>query len=178
MENLDTFKYPIGKFGFGQPISLEQTRAHILEIDQLPNKLAELVSDWADDQLDTPYRPDGWTVRQTVHHVADSHINAYVRTKLLLTEDNPTIKPYEQQHWADLSDSRLPVAPSLLILSNIHLRWVAILDSLQPEDFGRTYFHPGDQRTFTLTEVLGLYAWHGEHHYQHIRRLAERNQWV
>jgi DinB superfamily len=178
MENPDDLRYPIGKFGFGQPISLEQTQDHIRQISQLPNKLAELVSDWADDRLDTPYRPDGWTVRQTMHHLADSHINAYVRTKLLLTEDNPTIKPYEQQHWAELPDSRLPVAPSLLILSNVHLRWGAMLGNLPAEAFARTYFHPGDQRTFTLTEVLGLYAWHGEHHYQHIRRLAGRNQWV
>jgi hypothetical protein len=178
MDNLDSLRYPIGRFGFGQAVSDEQTQDNIRQIGQLPYHLTELVGKWADDRLDTPYRPDGWTVRQTVHHLADSHINAYVRVKLLLTEDNPTIKPYEEKRWAELPDSRITIAPSLVILSNIHTRWLAILENLPADALSRTYFHPGEGRTFSLAEVLGLYAWHGEHHYQHIRRLAERNQWV
>ncbi len=178
MQPLDSLKFPIGPFVYGQTYSAEQTQEHIQQIRQLPQQLAELVGRWADDRLDTPYRPDGWTVRQTVHHVADSHINAYIRTKLLLTEDNPTIKPYEQQEWAELPDSKITVAPSLVILSNMHLRWTAVLEQLPAQAFARTYFHPEAQRAFALSEVLANYAWHGEHHYQQIRRLAERNGWI
>lgn len=144
----------------------------------MPVKLTELVGKWGDDRLDTPYRPDGWTVRQLVHHVADSHINAYVRTKLALTEENPIIKPYEEGDWANLADSRLDVAPSLVILRSLHLRWVTVLESLTEGDLQRTYFHPGSQKKITLSELAGTYAWHGEHHYQHAYRLASRNGWL
>ncbi len=178
MENLDALKYPIGQFVYGQSYTAEQTQEHIQQIGQLPHHLTELVGKWGDDRLDTPYRPDGWTVRQTVHHVADSHMNAYIRTKLLLTEDNPTIKPYEQQDWAELPDSRITIAPSLVILSNVHTRWMAILENLPTHAFDRTYFHPEARRNFALPEILANYAWHGEHHFQHILRLAQRNQWV
>jgi hypothetical protein len=177
METLDQLRYPIGKFQPGQSFAPEQAQDHIRQIAELPHGLTELVGKWADDRLDTPYRPDGWTVRQTVHHLADSHINAYVRVKLLLTEDNPTIKPYEEAEWARLPDSQLSIAPSLVILSNLHLRWVAILENLPADAFARTYLHPETGRQFSLTEVMGLYAWHGEHHYQHIFRLAMRNGW-
>ncbi|GAB3790109.1 bacillithiol transferase BstA [Spirosoma horti] len=178
MQDLDALKYPIGDFVYGQSFSDEHTRQHIAAIDELPIKLTELVGKWGDDRLDTPYRPGGWTIRQLVHHMADSHINAYVRTKLALTEFNPTISPYEEGEWAKLPDSTLDIAPSLVILRNLHQRWVTILNALTDAELGRTYFHPGSQRTFVLREVVAMYAWHGEHHYQHAFRLAQRNGWA
>lgn len=177
MQDLDVLRYPLGNFDFGQTYTLAESKAHIAAIDQFPVKLTELVGKWGDDRLDTPYRPEGWTVRQLVHHVADSHMNGYVRTKLALTEQNPTIKPYEEGEWANLPDSRLDVAPSLVILRNLHQRWVAVLDALTETDLQRTFFHPGSQKMFSLSEQVAHYAWHGEHHYQHIVRLAERNGW-
>ncbi len=177
MSDLQDLKYPIGDFVYGQTYSAEETKQHIAIIDELPVKLTELVGKWGDDRLDTPYRPEGWTVRQLVHHVADSHMNAYVRTKLALTETNPTISPYEEGKWAKLPDAALAVAPSLVILKNLHLRWVTVLEALTGTELSRTYFHPGNQRIFDLREVIALYAWHSEHHYQHAFRLAQRNGW-
>ncbi|WP_041616218.1 YfiT family bacillithiol transferase [Spirosoma linguale] len=178
MNDSQNLKYPIGDFTYGQSFSAGETEQHIKAINQMPFKLTELVGKWGDDRLDTPYRPEGWTIRQLVHHIADSHINAYVRTKLALTETNPTITPYEEGEWAKLPDSTLDIAPSLVILRNLHHRWVTVLESLTDTDLNRTYFHPGSQRTFGLREVIAMYAWHGEHHYQHAYRLAERNGWL
>lgn len=178
MHDLYSFRYPIGDYVYGQSYSFADARQHIATIQAFPAKFTELVGKWDDDRLDTPYRPEGWTIRQLAHHVVDSHTNAYVRTKLALTEENPGITPYEEAEWAKLADYQLDVAPSLVILSNLHLRWVMVLESLTETDLHRTYFHPGLQRSFTLKEMLGLYAWHGEHHYQHAYRLAERNSWV
>lgn len=177
-QHLDQLRYPIGNFAYGSMFTPGQTREHIASIAIMPHNLTELVGKWGDDRLDTPYRPGGWTVRQVVHHVVDSHVNAYVRTKLLLTEDNPTIKPYEQDAWANLPDYQLDAAPSLVILSNLHQRWVTVLESLPEANFSRTYYHPEQQRPVPLSEVVGMYAWHGEHHYQQVYRLAERNGWL
>ena len=178
MQDLDILRYPIGNFDFDQSFSLDNTKQAIAAIDEFPIKLTELVGKWGDDRLDTPYRPDGWTIRQLVHHVADSHMNGYIRTKLALTEDNPTIKPYEEAKWATLSDSWLDVAPSLVILRNLHQRWVAVLESLTETDLQRTYLHPATGRTVSIAEQAANYAWHGEHHYQHVHRLAGRNGWL
>ncbi|MBC3785660.1 YfiT family bacillithiol transferase [Spirosoma utsteinense] len=177
MQDLENLRYPLGNFDFGQSFSLAESKQHIATIGALPAKLTELVGEWGDDRLDTPYRPEGWTVRQLVHHLADSHMNGYVRTKLALTEENPTIKPYDEGAWADLPDSRLAVAPSLVILESLHQRWVAVLDALDLAGLKRTFHHPGSDRMFTLAEQAAHYAWHGEHHYQHIFGLAERNGW-
>ncbi|WP_338876902.1 putative metal-dependent hydrolase [Spirosoma sp. SC4-14] len=177
-QDLYSLRYPIGDFAYGSVFTPEQTQAHIAEIAGLPKKLTELIGKWGDDRLGTPYRPEGWTVRQVAHHVVDSHINAYVRTKLALTEENPTISPYGEGEWAKLPDYQLDVAPSLVILSNLHHRWVAVLNSLTEPQLQRTYFHPGLKRSFPLSEVIGLYAWHGEHHYQHVYQLAIRNGWL
>ena len=171
-------RYPIGEFRPETIYAPADTQAHIAAIAELPIKLTELVGKWGDDRLDTPYRPEGWTIRQLVHHIADSHINGYVRTKLALTEDNPTVRPYEEGEWAKLPDAQLDVAPSLVILRNLHQRWVAVLASLNAADFQRTFLHPGSDRTFTIAQQAANYAWHGEHHYQHARRLAERNGWL
>lgn len=178
MQDLDVLRYPVGKFDYNKSFPFEETKQQIDQIDEFPVKLTELVGKWGDDRLDTPYRPDGWTVRQLVHHIADSHINAYVRTKLALTEDNPTIKPYEQDDWAKLPDATLDAAPSLVILRNLHQRWVVVLSGLSRDDLQRTYFHPESRRSVPLSEMIGNYAWHGEHHYQQIYRLAERNGWL
>ncbi|GAA4456670.1 bacillithiol transferase BstA [Nibrella saemangeumensis] len=178
MQDIDILRYPIGKFAPAQTYTFEQTEADIQQIAHLPKKLTDLVGKWGDDRLDTPYRPDGWTVRMLVHHIVDSHINAYVRTKLALTEDNPTIKPYKEAEWAKLPDSLLTIAPSLVILSNLHLRWATILESLAETDLQRTYHHPENGRDFSLNQVIAMYAWHGEHHYQHIYQLAARNNWL
>lgn len=174
----DDLRYPIGDFTYGKTYSAEDTRLHILVIAELPQKLAELVETWSDERLDTPYRPEGWTIRQLVHHVADSHINAYVRTKLALTESHPTISPYEEGEWALLPDSKLEIAPSLLLLKQLHYRWTTVLQALTETELARTYYHPGSKRTFALAEVIAMYAWHSEHHYQHAYRLAQRNGWV
>lgn len=178
MQDPESPRYPIGQFNHDATSSTGDTRQHLASISEFPVRLTELVGKWGDDRLDTPYRSEGWTIRQLVHHIADSHINAYVRTKLALTEDNPTIAPYEEADWAKLPDSQLDIAPSLVILRNLHQRWVTILESLAASDWGRTYFHPGSQRTVTLSEVAAHYAWHGEHHYQQAFRLAERNGWL
>ncbi len=178
MENLDTLRYPIGHFEADQTYTADDSQQHIAVIATMPHHLTELVGKWSDDRLDTPYRPGGWTIRQLVHHIADSHMNAYVRTKLALTETHPTISPYEEGEWANLADSKLSIAPSLVILSNLHQRWVTVLEAMTEADYARTYYHPGSQRTYTLEEVMALYAWHSEHHYQHAYRLAERNGWV
>ncbi|CCH02090.1 putative metal-dependent hydrolase [Fibrella aestuarina BUZ 2] len=178
MQDLDLLRYPIGLMPSGLTHSPDELANYIAAIEKFPRKLAALVTDLSDGQLDTPYRPGGWTVRQVVHHLADSHINAYVRTRLALTEDRPTISPYEEAEWAKLPDSALPIAPSLSLLANLHLRWVVCLKTLTDEQLQRTYYHPGNQAVYTLADLLAMYAWHGEHHYQHIIRLAQRNGWI
>ncbi|GAB3335785.1 putative metal-dependent hydrolase [Larkinella ripae] len=178
MTDLETLRYPIGRFSFGTTYSFEQSQEHIAAIAVFPHNLTELVGKWGDNRLDTPYRPEGWTIRQVVHHVADSHMNAYIRTKLALTEAIPTIKPYDENEWSTLPDYHLSIAPSLVILSNLHQRWVLVLESLTEAQLQRTYFHPESKKQFTLSEALANYAWHGEHHYQHAYQLALRNHWV
>ncbi|MGA0556661.1 YfiT family bacillithiol transferase [Larkinella sp. VNQ87] len=178
MTEHEDLRYPIGRFTYGQTYTSEQSKEHIAAIAIMPHNLTELVGKWGDSRLDTPYRPGGWTVRQVVHHVVDSHINAFVRTKLALTENIPTIKPYDEAAWAELPDYQLSIAPSLVILSNLHQRWVTVLDALTEDQLQRTYFHPESHKEFTLAEVIANYAWHGEHHYQHVYQLALRNQWI
>jgi uncharacterized damage-inducible protein DinB len=151
--------------------------AHIQTLRLLPGRLREAVNGLSDHQLDTPYRAEGWTVRQVVHHVADSHANSYVRFKLALTEDWPTIKPYDEAAWANLADSRwLPVEVSLSMTEALHLRWVALLESLSDEDFQRGYEHPKMGRQ-NLATALALYDWHSRHHTAHITSLRAREGW-
>ena len=171
-------RFPIGPFR--RPTELldaTQRRRAIEAIAALPANLRAAVADLTDAQLDTPYRPGGWTVRQVVHHVPDSHINAYVRFKLALTEDQPTIKPYEEARWAELPDSReTPVETSLVLLEALHDRWVRLLRSMSAGDFARQLRHPetGIQR---LDQVLALYEWHSKHHVAHVTSLRERMGW-
>jgi DinB superfamily len=169
-------RYPIGKFQKTESATDEQRRSSIATIAEAPAKLRAAVSGLNEGQLDTPYRPGGWTVRQVVHHLADSHMNSFVRFKLALTEDEPTIKPYDEARWAELVDAKGPVEPSLLLLESLHKRWVALLNALKPADWQRTFRHP-ERGTMTLGDNLQLYAWHGRHHVAHIASLRERNGW-
>ncbi len=178
MDNIENLKYPIGRFEYGQTYNADINKANIQIVAALPSKLFNVISSLTEDQLETPYRPDGWTIRQTVHHLADSHINAYMRFHSALTVDNPTIAGYAENLWAELPDGKVaPVDWSLQLIKNLHLRWVMLLNSLTETQLERTYYHAGYDRTFVLKEVLGLYAWHSEHHYQHIRRTCDRNGW-
>lgn len=165
---LDPAKYPIGKFIPPASYTGHEMLHWIDEIKSLPGKLRRAVMTLNETQLDTPYRAGGWTIRQVVHHVADSHLNCLARVKWALTEDNPTIKPYEEADWALLADYRLPVEPALRMLEGIHMRLVAVLQSLDDDQWNRTYIHPATGDTVPLRQVLGLYAWHGNHHLAHI----------
>jgi uncharacterized damage-inducible protein DinB len=171
-------RYPVGKFERpSAPLTPDQRRQFIDAIAEVPARLADAIRGLSPAQLDTPYRPGGWTVRQVVHHLPDSHMNSYVRFKLALTEDEPTIKPYEENLWAQLPDSRdTPVETSLALLENLHERWVILLRSLDPGDFARNFRHPELGLT-SLDHSLALYAWHGRHHVAHITALCERNAW-
>jgi uncharacterized damage-inducible protein DinB len=171
-------RYPIGKFERpAAPLTPGERRAHINEISELPSNLAAAIRGLSPAQLDTSYRPGGWTVRQVIHHLPDSHMNSYVRFKLALTEDEPTIKPYEENLWAQLADSRdTPIEVSLALLKNLHERWVILLRSFAPVDWSRKFRHPQLGPT-TLDQALVLYAWHGRHHVAHITALRERDAW-
>jgi uncharacterized damage-inducible protein DinB len=170
-------KYPIGRFKLeGAPTEQEIGRA-VDEIAQAPARLRAAVEGLSPEQLDTPYRPGGWTVRQVVHHVPDSHLNSYCRFKLALTEDEPTIKAYHEDRWAELDDSRTaPIEVSLAMLESLHKRWVLLMKSLAPADFARTFRHP-EIGLVSLAKNVCLYAWHGRHHTSHITSLRERMGW-
>lgn len=175
-------QYPVGKFtwnrsGEGLLASETERQAWLAEIAEAPTRLWAAVTGLSDTQLDTPYRPGGWTVRQVVHHLADSHMNAYVRFRLALTEHEPTIKPYDEKLWANLSDAHTaPPDVSLTLLDTLHQRWVLLLRSMKPEDFARGIRHP-ELGHVTLEKYLALYAWHGKHHVAHISSLRERSGW-
>lgn len=171
-------RFPVGKFDFSAPVSEAEYPRLIAEIAETPAALRSAVGGLSRDQLETPYRPGGWTVKQVVHHIPDSHLNAYTRFKLALTEHEPLIKPYDQAKWADLPDSQLVAADvSLDLLDALHKRWVALLRSMSVADFNRGFRHPEHDRVMSLAQVLGLYAWHGRHHVGHITSLRKREGW-
>ncbi len=163
-------RYPIGKFEMDPAVTPEKRTTWIDAIAACPANMREAVGRLTASQLDTPYRAGGWTARQVVHHLPDSHMNAYCRFKLALTEEEPTIKPYREERWADLADSRAPVEVSLALLEHLHGRWVLLLRSISERDWQRTLRHP-EMGTMTLERVLALYAWHGRHHVAHIASL-------
>lgn len=174
---LEDLRYPIGQFSRPASSMAGIRAAHIQTLRLLPERLRAAVAGLNDPQLDTPYRDGGWTVRQVVHHVADSHANAYIRFKLALTEDWPTIKPYDEAAWADLSDARwLPVQVSLELIAALHARWVSLLESLSDQDFHKGYVHPESGRQ-NLAQVLASYDWHSRHHTAHITSLRQRMGW-
>ncbi len=172
----EDLRYPVGKFDSDLEVTPETRQKFIRMISELPEKLKEAVENLSDEQLDTPYRPEGWTVRQVVHHIADSHLNCLCRFKLALTEDFPTIRAYYEDRWAELSDSKLPVEPSLKIIEGVHSRWTELLNSMTDEDFQRKLNHP-ETGEWDLDKLLGLYDWHSRHHLAHITTLAERENW-
>jgi uncharacterized damage-inducible protein DinB len=177
MSDSDNLRYPIGRFTAPGRTVPESRPAQIQTLRLLPERLRAAITGLNDEQIDTPYREGGWTVRQLVHHVADSHANAYVRTKLALTEDWPTIKPYDEAAWANLADShKLPVDVSLMLIAGLHQRWVTLLESLSEEDFQRGYNHPELGRQ-SLAQMLALYDWHSRHHTAHITHLRSRTNW-
>ena len=170
-------RYPIGPFKFEGNATETVHQLWIEQIASAPALLRKGVAGLSEKQLDTPYRDGGWTVRQVVHHVPDSHLNAYTRFKLALTEEEPTIKPYIESRWAELTDTKnTPVEISLNLLDSLHVRWVNLLRPLKPEDFNRTLRHP-ENGIMTLEKLLALYAWHGRHHTAHITALRERMGW-
>jgi uncharacterized damage-inducible protein DinB len=175
--NMTDFQYPIGKFQPSEKISEQDRQTFIQQIAEAPAALWSAVTGLSEAQLDTPYREGGWTVRQVVHHLADSHMNALVRFKLAMTEDQPVIKTYDQKRWAELPDAKTaPAVVSLSLVDMVHKRLVTLLRSMSPADFARTMNHP-EQGIVTLDRYLSLYAWHGRHHIAHITGLRERMGW-
>jgi len=174
---MEYLRYPIGKYE-PQPFSANQLEKWILDIKYLPNKLENSVLNLDEHQLETAYRPEGWTVKQLVHHVADSHMNAYIRFKLGLTEDIPIIKPYNEVAWANLSDTKnLPINVSLTLLFSLHARWIEVLTNIKEEEWNKKVFHPEQKNEITLWHLLGMYAWHSRHHTAHITTLRQRMNW-
>jgi hypothetical protein len=169
-------RFPVGKFAPVADPGADVLRASAAELSALPANLRAAVAGLTDAQLDTPYRDGGWTVRQLVHHVADSHMNGLIRVKLALTEDSPTIKPYAQQHWANLPDAKLPIELSLKILDGVHERLDAIVSAMTPDDYAKTFVHPENGLT-RLDNWVQLYAWHSRHHVAHITELRKARGW-
>src|SRR5580700_3179160 len=176
MTEPDISRYPIGRFRPPAASSAYNRSAQIETLRLLPERLRAAVSGLSQAQLDTPYREGGWTVRQVVHHFADSHANSFIRFKLALTEDWPTIKPYDEAAWARLSDSRLPIDGSLVFVDALHARWVALLQSMTEEDFQKGFVHP-ERGRMSLATNLALYDWHSRHHTAHITGLRQRMGW-
>jgi hypothetical protein len=173
---MSDLRYPIGKFSWPKSVTGEQLESAIREIAALPPRFREAVRGLNEQQLDTPYREDGWTVRQVAHHIPDSHMNSYVRFKLALTEEQPVIKPYDEAAWARLKDSRGAIEPSLQLLEALHERWVALMRSMTPEEWKREFVHP-ERGPMALDVTAALYAWHCAHHLAHVTRLRESRGW-
>ena len=174
---MDDLRFPVGRFQRAEELSAAQRRDAIAVITATPAELRGAVRGLSDAQFDTPYRPDGWTVRQVVHHIPDSHANALIRFKLALTENTPTVKPYDEAAWAKLEDARsTPIEISLSLVDGLHDRWIRVLNAMSPADFKRTLNHP-EHGVMSLDHLLALYAWHSRHHIAHITNLRSRNGW-
>jgi hypothetical protein len=170
-------RYPIGPFVPALPVTVASRAAAIADIAALPRHMRGAVAGLAARQLDTPYRPGGWTMRQVVHHVADSHMNAYIRLKLALTEDTPRIKPYDENAWSTLADVALDVEVSLALLDTLHARWVAVLDAMTPDAFTRSFVHPELGEAVSIDRLIQTYSWHSRHHVAHLTGLRRREGW-
>jgi hypothetical protein len=177
--SLEELKYPIGKWVKPEEFDFQKITEQITTIGKFPGKIIQATSELSDEQLDTPYRQEGWTIRQVVHHCADSHMNALIRFKLALTENRPTIKPYAESLWAELVDGKtLPVQVSLQLTEALHVRWSVLLTSLNDEQWKRGFIHPEHGGELKLYETVSLYAWHCEYHLAHVTRLKERKNWM
>jgi hypothetical protein len=177
-ETLEALRYPIGRYTSPDHFDADEAAKQIAIIEALPRWMDIIIENLDAAQLATPYRPGGWTMMQTIHHVADSHMNAFMRLKLALTEERPTIKPYEEARWAETPEiEAVPVNVSITLLHALHRRWAALLRALNPEDWQRGYYHPEQQRTVTLWDMTAMYAWHCRHHMEHLRGLKERMRW-
>ncbi len=178
MSSLEQKKFPIGPFQHPENICDIKLDEHIRVIKNFPGKLKDLIENFTDGQLDTPYREGGWTVRQLINHIADSHINSFIRFKLALTEDNPVIKPYDEARWAELQDSvHMPVKPAMRMIRGTHQRWTVLLNTLTNKQFERTFHHPEQNRDYNLRYYLAFYVWHCNHHYAHIENLKKEKGW-
>lgn len=171
--SFESLRYPIGKQKKSEKFSDDQINDWINTIETFPSEIREVTKSLSSEELDWRYRPDGWTIRQVVHHCADSHMNSIIRFKLALTEEVPTIKPYLEDKWAGLPDSEAPISISLSLIDGLHARWVLLLKSMSTDDFRRKLFHPESKKEFTLRSMLGLYAWHCDHHLAHIKQALE-----
>ncbi|WP_346882135.1 YfiT family bacillithiol transferase [uncultured Algibacter sp.] len=178
MNNLEALKYPIGKFDWPNNISKEHIESWISILEHFPNRLENLVKDLSDIQLDTQYRPDGWTIRQVIHHISDSHHHSYTRFKWALTEDKPLIKAYFEDRWAKLNDYTAPIKMSLNHISAIHFKLVYLLKTLSEDDFNKCFIHPETNTEVMLSFNVGNYAWHSNHHYAHIENILKVKGWI
>ena len=174
---LNKLRYPIGKYKAPDVITKEIVDGWIKTIAEHPSRLRQLVNGLSDEQLDTPYRPGGWTIRQVVHHLPDSHVNSYVRFKWTLTEEKPTIKAYHEDRWAELMDSIGPIDTALNLLDAIHTKWVIVLKGLDHNDLKKSFIHPESGRETLLEWNIGMYAWHCDHHYAHIEKVLNEKNW-
>jgi hypothetical protein len=175
---LEELKYPIGKFKWPETVTTTEIDLAYNTITSFPEMMMKAVSGLSAEQLDTPYRQEGWTIRQVVHHCADSHMNALIRFKLALTEDGPTIKPYKEGEWAKLVDYTMDPTVSIYIITGVHARWTALLDRIEGDEWQRTFVHPEHGRVFRLDQAAMLYQWHCLHHLSHILKLRERKDWI
>jgi len=174
---LEQLKYPIGKAKIPEVITEIDIQKWIKILDSFPIKMRLITQNLTEEQLDTPYRPDGWTIRQVVHHVVDSHFNSYIRFKWALTEEKPVIKAYREELWAELHDYNAPIELSLKALESLHAKLVYLIQGLSQKDLKRTFIHPESQKEVSLKKNIGIYAWHSQHHYAHIENLLQRKGW-
>jgi hypothetical protein len=175
MNNDDLLRYPIGKFAARDSYSTEELQLCIERIENLPREIEKIINSMTVKQLDTPYREGGWTARQVVHHMADSHMNAYIRMKWSLTESTPTIKAYNEKAWAETPETKLDPVISIELLKALHVKWTALLRRLSPADFQKEYLHPDTKKYNRLDKITAMYAWHGEHHFGHLKIVANRS---
>jgi hypothetical protein len=175
---MEELRYPIGQAKIPEKIEDSDVQKWIGVLDSFPGKMRSISQNLSEEQLDTPYREGGWTVRQVIHHVVDSHYNSYIRFKWTLTEDEPVIKAYHEDRWAELNDYKAPIELSLAALESLHAKWVYLLRNLPDEDLNRVFIHPEGNTKVSLKKNIGIYAWHSQHHYAHIENLLKRKGWI
>jgi len=177
MNNIGDDRYPIGKFEAKESYNKEELVALIYEIANLPDRISKEVDGMTTDQLDTPYRDGGWTIRQVIHHLADSHMNAYIRMKWTLTEDTPVIKAYDEKAWAETGETQLDPIISITLLKSLHAKWITLINSFSKDDLTKEFAHPETKKNQSLERMIAMYAWHGNHHLAHITSLKQKKRW-